>query len=127
MTKIPKLSKREREVMDIIHALQAANVSEITERMEKPPSNAAVRSILRILVERGHLNFKHDGPRYIYTPTVAAKTAKKSALKHVLSTFFDGSVEGTIAALLELEESKLSKADRKRVLDLIQKSEKEGR
>ncbi len=127
MTKAKGLSRREREVMDIVHSLENATAAQIQERMTKAPTNAAVRSILRILVERKQLKFEQDGPRYIYSASAPATAVRQSALKHMLTTFFGGSVEGTIAALLEMEEGKLTENERARVKKMIEQVEKEGR
>ena len=81
LTEMPRLSKREREVMDIVHELGAATAARIRERMTDPPTDAAVRSVLRILVEKGHLDREYDGPRYVYSPTVSARRARSSAMK----------------------------------------------
>lgn len=112
--------------MDIVHALGEATAARIREAMADPPTNAAVRSILRILVEKGHLTFEEDGPRYVYSPSAPQK-ARRSALRHVLRTFFGGSVESAMAALLELEEGALTPEDRARMKRLIDRAAKEGR
>lgn len=122
----PPLTRREREVMDIVHAVGAATASRVREAMADPPTNAAVRSILRILVEKGHLTYEQDGPRYVYSPT-SPHRARRSALRHVLRTFFGGSVESAMAALLELEEGTLTPDDRARIKRLIDRAAKEGR
>lgn len=127
MTHVPPLSRREREVMDIVHAHGQVTAKQIRAQMADPPTNAAVRSILRILVERRHLTYTQQGPRYVYSATAPAQAVRRSALKHVLQTFFGGSVEGAMAALLELEESKLTEAERARIKQLIAQAEAEGR
>lgn len=127
MSELPPLSRREREVMDIVHELTDATAAQIRERMIDPPTDAAVRSILRILVEKEHLNFSHDGPRYVYTATVSGARASRSAMRHVLRTFFGGSVEGAVAALLELDESELSATERRRLKKMIDEAAREGR
>jgi len=123
----PKFSRREREIMDIVHAQGKATASTIQEHMDDAPTNAAVRYTLRTLVERGHLVFEQDGPRYLYSPTMPVKAAGSTALKHVLTTFFGGSVEGTIAALLDLDETRLTEEEQQRVRKMIEQVEKEGR
>ena len=127
MTELPRLSRREREVMDIVHEAGTATGARIRERMTDPPSDSAVRSVLRILVEKGHLEARWDGPRYAYSPTVSAQRARSSAMRHVLKTFFGGSVEGAVASLLELEETKLTPAERARIKALIDEASEEGR
>lgn len=127
MTERPQLSRREREVMDIVHGLGDATAADIRERMTDPPTDAAVRSTLRILVEKGHLSYREDGPRYVYSATVSGDRARRSALRHVLQTFFGGSVQGAVAALLELEEARITPEDRRRLKDMIDRAEREGR
>ncbi len=127
MTGVPSLSRREREVMDIIHELERATAAQVRDRMAEPPTNAAVRSILRILLEKEHLTYEQDGPRYLYSPTAAPLRARSSAMQHVLQTFFGGSVEGAMAALLDMEESKLTADERARIKGLIEQAQKEGR
>lgn len=127
MTERPQLSRREREVMDIVHGLGDATAADIRERMTDPPTNAAVRSTLRILVEKGHLEYREDGPRYVYSATVSGDRARRSALRHVLETFFGGSVQGAVAALLELEEARLLPEDRRRLKEMIDRAAREGR
>ena len=127
MSALPPLSRREREVMDIVHAHGQATATQIREHMDRPPTNAAVRSILRILVERNHLTYEQQGPRYVYSATEPAQRVRRSALRHVLRTFFGGSVEGAMAALLEMEESKLTDEDRDRVKRMIERAAEEGR
>lgn len=113
--------------MDIVHELGQATAAQIRERMAEPPTDAAVRSILRILVGKGHLRFEPEGPRYLYSPTAAPQRARSSALQHVLQTFFGGSVEGAMAALLELKQSKLSDTERARIKRMIDRAVEEGR
>src|SRR5687767_717989 len=96
----PKLSRREQEVLDIIYARGHATAAEVREEMEKPPTDAAVRTTLRILVAKGHLRIKQDGPRYDYWPTVGRDAARRSELRRVLHTFFGGSTESALATLL---------------------------
>lgn len=127
MTAVPSLSRREREVMDIIHELGRATAAQVRGGMAEPPTNAAVRSILRILLEKGHLKFEQEGPRYLYSPTAAPQRARRSAMEHVLQTFFGGSVEGAMAALLDMDESRLTVEERARIKSLIERAQKEGR
>lgn len=116
---LPELSRRERQVMDLVYALGEATASEIQAGLQDGTSNAAVRSILRILVEKGHLQHRQDGPRYVYLPTVSRERARRSALEHVVETFFDGSAEGALAALLDLRREDLSPDDIERLEALI--------
>ena len=123
----PRLSRREREVMDIVHEAGTATAARIRERMAEPPTYSAVRSVLRILVKKGHLATEQDGARYLYAPTVPAPRARQSAMRHVVRTFFGGSVEGAVATLLELEDAKLTPEERVRIRTLIDEASREGR
>lgn len=127
MTDLPALSRREREVMDIIHQLEEATASQIQERMEVPPSNSAIRSVLRILVNKQHVTFEQRGPVYVYSPTAPKSAAQKSAARHLLRTFFGGSVHGAIAALLDLEDTRLSVQEQERIKAMIDQAAEEGR
>ena len=122
-----RLSRREREVMDIVHEAGTATAAQIRERMAEPPTYSAVRSVLRILVNKGHLVSEQDGARYLYSPTVPASRARLSAMRHVVKTFFGGSVEGAVATLLELEDARLSREERARIEALIDRASREGR
>ena len=121
------LTRREREIMDILYRRGRATAAEVLEDMNDPPSYSAVRALLRILEEHGHARHVQDGPRYVYLPAVARSDARKSALSHVVTTFFDGSVEQAVAALVESSRSKLSKEELERLAQLIEKAKKEGR
>src|SRR3712207_242967 len=105
------LSRRERQIMDVVYRLERATASEVLERLPDPPSYSAVRTLLRILEEKGHLRHEQDGPRYVYLPTVPRDSAKESALRHVLRTFFDNSAEAAVAALLDIRGDGLSDAE----------------
>jgi predicted transcriptional regulator len=120
------LSRREREVMEILHRRGSATAAEVRGDMDDPPSDAAVRSTLRILGEKGHVAFAFDGPRYVYRPTIGHAAAKRSALETLLATFFDGSAESAMAALLEMRGS-LTPDEKKRLKTLIDRAEEEGR
>jgi predicted transcriptional regulator len=121
------LSRREREIMDIIYKMGRASVAQVLERIPDPPSYSAVRALLRVLEEKRHLTHKQEGPRYIYFPTLPREEARQNALKHVMQTFFDNSTEDAVAALLNISEGTLSEADYKRLSELIKKARKEGR
>ncbi len=127
MSDPPQLSRREREVMDIVHEAGAATAARIRERMAEPPTYSAVRSVLRILVNKGHLAIEQDGARYLYSPTVPAARARRSAMRHVVRTFFGGSVEGAVATLLELDDRKLTPGERVRFRTLIDDASRKGR
>ena len=127
MNALPKLSRREREVMDIVHELGDVTAARVQENMADPPTYSAVRSTLRILVEKGHLVRERDGPRYVYSPTMPARRARRSAMRHVLRTFFRGSVEGAVATLLELRGDDLTPEEHARIAEMIERAAKEGR
>lgn len=101
------LSRRERQILDIVYEKGEATAAEVLAAMPDPPSDAAVRSSLRILERKGHLRHRADGPRYVYAPTVARAVASRSALQHLMRTFFDGRPESVMAALVELESDRL--------------------
>ena len=122
-----ELSRREREVMDIVYAMDPVSAADVRQAMESPPTDAAVRATLRALVEKGHLRIEQDGPRYLYRPTVSRTRARRKALQRLLQTFFGGSVESAMAALLELPTARLSNDDRERLKRLIDEAEREGR
>jgi len=113
--------------MDVIYELQEATVNQVLERLPRPPGYSAVRALLRVLEQKGHLAHRQDGPRYIYVPTWPKERARRSALKHLLQTFFDGSTEDAVAALLDISEDNLSAEDYRRLLELVRKARKEGR
>ncbi len=121
------LSRRERQIMDIIYELGDASAAQVLEKLPNPPSYSAVRALLRILEEKGHLSHRQDGPRYMFVPTVPHKTARDNALKHLLQTFFDNSTEKAVAALLDLSEDQLSEENYHQLLELIEEAQKEGR
>ncbi len=126
--KVPKsLSRRERQIMDAIYELKEATALQVLERLPSPPSYSAVRALLRVLENKGHLHHRQDGPRYIYVPVLAREKARKTALQHLVRTFFDNSTEDAVAALLDLSEDGLAEADYRRLLELIEKARKEGR
>lgn len=113
--------------MDIVHQLDMATAAQIRERMANPPSYSAVRSTLRILVEKGHLIGESDGTRHLYSATLPAALARQTALCHVVTTFFGGSVEGAVTTLLELEDGNLAPEERTRIRALIDRAAEEGR
>ena len=121
-----ELSRRERQIMDVLYARGPATAAEVQAALPEPPSYSAVRAMLRILEEKGHVTHEPDGPRYVYRPTVARESAKRSALRHVLKTFFDGSTEQAISALLDDSSTKLSDAELNRLARLIDKARRTG-
>ena len=123
----PKLSKREQEALDSVYARGHATAAEVRDSMHAAPTDAAVRTTLRILVAKGHLKIEQDGPRYDYWPTVPREAAQRSELQHVLRTFFGGSAESALAALLDIQPGELTDDTRRRMKRLIDKAAKEGR
>ena len=127
MKKPDPLTRREREIMDILHRRGRATAHEVMDDLADPPSYSAVRTFLRLLEERGHVRHEQDGPRYVYTPTVARREAQRSAITHLIDTFFDGSVEDAVATLVESSKPKLSAQELDRIAALVAKAKKEGR
>lgn len=123
----PPLSRRERQIMDIVYSAGRATAAEVLEQLPDPPSYSAVRAALRVLEEKGHLRHQQDGPRYVFLPTVPRERARRSALHHLLGTFFDGSAEGAVAALLDLKAGELTATDYDRLAALIEQAREEGR
>ena len=127
MSQLPSLSRREREVMDVLYELGGATAVQIRERLADPPTDSAVRSILRILVGKRHLERTSERRRYVYSPTMPVLPARRSAMHRVLRTFFGGSVEGAVATLLELGEGDLTPDARERIKKMIDEAEEAGR
>lgn len=123
----PTLSRREQQIMDIVYAQGEASAAAILEGLPDPPSYSAVRALLAILVDKGHLKYRSEQGRYIYVPTRRRAQAGRSALRRVVDTFFDGSLEKTVAALLQGADAKLSPEEIQRLGELIQQARKEGR
>ncbi len=121
------LSRRERQIMDIVYSRGQATATEVMENLPDPPSYSAVRALLRVLEEKGHLRHTLDGQRYVFSPTIARERAKRSALRGVLQTFFGGSAEEAVAALLDISQERLSDDELKLMENLIKQARKEGR
>ena len=127
MEVIQELSKRERQIMDVVYQLGQVTVADVLDRIPDPPSYSAVRATMRVLVDKGHLKHKQDGPRYLYVPTVPQDKAKTAAMSHLVGTFFNGSMEAAVMTLLQMSEAKLSKSDVERLRAKIRDAEQEGR
>ncbi|MEN3332246.1 MAG: hypothetical protein V7641_1611 [Blastocatellia bacterium] len=129
MTKNPHahLSRRERQIMDVIYSKGKATAADVLEAMPTPPGYSAVRAMLRLLEEKGYLRHEQDGPRYVFLPTLSRERARQSAMKQLLQTFFDNSAEQAVAALLDMSRAKLSDAELDRLSEMIDKARKEGR
>ena len=124
---LKNLSRRERQIMDIVYEMNKATVAQVLELIPDPPSYSTVRALLRVLEDKGHLKHIQQGPRYIYSPTLPREEASQNALKHVLKTFFDNSTEDIVAALLNISEEDLSEEEYKRLTKMIKKAQIEGR
>jgi BlaI family transcriptional regulator, penicillinase repressor len=121
----PPLSRRERQIMDIIYQRTAATAGEIRAAMADAPSYSTVRTLLRVLKDKGHVQQRSDGPRYVYSPTVSPQKAKRWALERLVSTFFSGSAEAAMATLIDMHSARLSRAELDRLQALI-RAAKEG-
>lgn len=122
-----QLSRRERQIMDVIYALGEATVADVRARLPAAPSYSAVRALLRILEEKGHLRHVEEDNRYVFSPTVPAERARETALRHVLRTFFADSAAHAVAALLELDDVDLSDEEYARLAARIERARQEGR
>jgi BlaI family transcriptional regulator, penicillinase repressor len=121
------LTRREREIMDILYRLGRASAQEVLKGMAEPPSYSAVRALLRLLEERGHVKHVEDGTRYVYSPAVTPSEARRKALSHVVATFFGGSVEQAMLTLVESSRSKLSSSELSRLSEIVERAKAEGK
>jgi BlaI family penicillinase repressor len=126
MSKETKLTRREREIMDVLHKAGRATAHEVLAAMAEPPSYSAVRAQLRLLEDKGHVRHVEDGARYVYMPVVGRTEARRSALAHVVKTFFGGSIEQAVATLVD-SRAKLTKDELDRLGRIIDQAKKEGR
>ncbi|HTE55193.1 MAG TPA: BlaI/MecI/CopY family transcriptional regulator [Kofleriaceae bacterium] len=122
-----ELGRRERQIMDILFRLERATVAQVLAELPDPPTYSAVRGMLRLLEDKGFITHERDGLRYVYLPAGDTGQARRSALRHMVNTFFGGSGESAVAALLDLPETKLSAEERDRMMRLIRKARSEGR
>jgi predicted transcriptional regulator len=122
---IQSLSRRERQIMDVLYKLERATVADVLARMPGKPHYSTVRAQLRVLEEKGHVRHEGDGLRYIYIPAVPRDVARRSALRHLIDTFFEGSTEQAVAALLGGEASKITPEELERLSQLVARSRKE--
>jgi BlaI family penicillinase repressor len=122
-----KLSRRERQIMDILYQHGKASAAEVKDVMDDAPSYSAVRAMLRVLEEKGHVRHETDGLRYVFVPTVNPEKAKRSAVKHLIDTFFRDSPDQVVAALLDVSSKRLTNAELDSMAELIEKARKEGK
>jgi predicted transcriptional regulator len=125
--KLPGLSRRERQIMDVLYQRGKASAADVREGMADAPSYSAVRAMLRVLEEKGHITHSMDGVKYVYSPTVRRDKAKRSALKHLLDTFFNDSPEQVVAALLDVSSTRLTRGELDRIAEIIEKAKQEGK
>jgi len=126
-TPLSKLSRRERQIMDIIYRFDQATAAEVLDHLPDPPSYSAVRAMLSVLEKKELLKHHQDGPRYVYMPTVAPEKAQHSAMENLLETFFSGSTAQAVAALLDMSKEGLSDNDLDRLSTMIEQAKHEGR
>lgn len=120
------LSRREREILDLVYARGEATAAEVHQDMTDPPSYSAVRGLIRVLVEKGHLSLRREGPRNVYRPTRSKRSAGRHALARAVDTFFGGHVGDAVAALLDTRQGRLDETERQRLLALIESARKRG-
>ena len=120
------LTRRERQIMDILYRRGRATAADVMKDLSGGPNYSTVRTQLRVLEEKGHVRHEEEGLRYVYEPAIPRHAARRSALKHLVETFFDGSAEQVVAAVLGGEASKLSEEDIARIADLVEKARKAG-
>ncbi|MEX2569974.1 MAG: BlaI/MecI/CopY family transcriptional regulator [Gemmatimonadota bacterium] len=127
MERRSELSRRERQIMDVLYARGNATVAEVMEDLPDPPGYSAVRATLRILEEKGHVYHEQDGPRYVYAPSVEPERARTAALRHLVTTFFEGSEEEAVMTLLRMTDASLSEDEVGRIRERIREARRGGR
>jgi len=120
------LTRRERQIMDILYRRGRATASEVMDDLPGAPHYSTVRTQLRVLEEKGHVTHEEQGPRYVYVPATPRRAARKSALRHLVDTFFDGSAEQVVAAVLGGEGARLSDQELDRIAELVERAKREG-
>lgn len=123
----PPLSRREREILDVLYAAEGLTAAGVRDRMPDPPGYSAVRALLRILEEKGHVRHEEQGPRYVYSPVVSRVAARRTAMQALVQTFFGGSAEEAVAALIDASRADMSVAELDRLAGLIAAARSEGR
>ncbi len=124
---VDSLSRRERQIMDVLHRVPRATVAQVRAELASPPSYSTVRALLRILEEKGHARHLSDGPRYVYEPVAPRSAQRQSALRHLVRTFFAGSTEDAVVALLSSAETKLSREQIDELVRRVAEARREGR
>lgn len=119
-----ELTRRERQIMDVVYRLEAAAVSDVVDGMPDPPSYSAVRALMNVLVDKGELRRRRDGVRFLYVPTRRRSTAARSALQRTVKTFFGGSPEKAVAALLDMSSLELTEEELRELMDKIEQASK---
>jgi BlaI family penicillinase repressor len=127
MSDLRNLSRREREIMDILYRLGKASAAEVRKSMDHPPGYSAVRAMLRVLETKGHVKHLEQGLKYVFVPAVTRERAKVSVLRHLVDTFFNGSAEQAMAALLDVSSATLTHEELDRMAQVIEKARQEGR
>src|SRR4051812_20066192 len=127
MAREPALSRRERQIMDILYRRGRAPAADVMQELSGDPHDSTVRTQLRVLERKGHVRHEEEGLRYVYLPAVPRHAARRSALRHLIDTFFDGSTEKTVTALLGRDNTRLSSDELDRIAGLIARARKEGR
>jgi predicted transcriptional regulator len=120
------LGRRERQIMDVIFQLGEASVGDVLERLPDPPSYSAVRTMIRLLESKGFLRHRRQGTKYVYRPTQSKDSASRSAMRHLIKTFFGDSAPDAVAAILDVSTERLSEDDLRRIERLIDEARKEG-
>jgi predicted transcriptional regulator len=123
----PALSRRERQIMDVLFARGRATATEIGAAIPDAPSNSALRALLRVLEDKGHVQHQEVGRVYFYSPTVRIETARRSALRHLVDTFFEGSVENVVSTMLKLRGNRLQPGEAERIARMIEDATRKGR
>ena len=127
MSVLAQLSRRERQILEILYERGKASAAEVRQAMPDAPGYSAVRALLRVLEEKGHVRHEEQGPKYVYLPVVARNKARRSAVKHVMDTFFSGSPEQIVAALLDVSAARLTREELDRMAAMIEQAKREGK
>lgn len=127
MSVLAHLSRRERQILEILYERGKASAAEVRQAMPDAPGYSAVRALLRVLEEKGHVRHEEQGAKYVYLPVVARNKARRSAVKHVMDTFFSGSPEQIVAALLDVSAARLTREELDRMAAMIEQAKREGK